>query len=53
MGKNGTYIARAWCKNCGVDKIVEIPKGISMAVYAPKIKCDICECDCDIRPIKD
>ena len=48
-----TYSARARCRNCNKEEIIEIPFGIPMTQYEKQIKCSYCGCDCIISPLRD
>lgn len=49
-----TYIARAYCLNCGKDWIVNIPCGTTIKAYEENEICKNCRCGMiKIKPIED
>lgn len=51
--KEKMYSARAVCRNCHDEKVIDIPFSIPMASYEQAIKCDYCGCDCVLVPLQD
>jgi hypothetical protein len=49
----GKYSARAKCRNCKTEEVVEIDKGIPMLTYEPNVKCDYCGCNVVLVPIQE
>lgn len=43
--KEGYYVARVCCQNCGYNYGgIYIPKGTIKELYMDAMKCDVCEC---------